>query len=60
MSIRRLNLETDLRKLAKGEKSTMSVPEVAAWALKIVKTTKRNDEVEWLEKLYCLESGNTK
>ena len=60
MSIRKLNLEVELQRLARGKRSTMKVQDVAEWALEFVKAAKHNDEVEWLERLYCLQSGNTK
>lgn len=60
MSIRKLNLEVELQRLARGKRSTMKVQDVAEWALVIVKAAKHSDEIEWLEKLYSLESGDTR
>lgn len=57
MSIRKVSLEVELQRLARGKKPTMPTQDIARWALTVVKVRKHDDEVEWLEKLYALEMG---
>jgi hypothetical protein len=59
MFLRKINWETELKKLARGQKTTVDVPSIARFALSCVTPTLRehekHDDVARLERLFKLE-----
>lgn len=45
----------ELKRLSKGQKTTLPAWNIADWALTWVKIGMYNDEIAWLERLYSLE-----
>ena len=54
MTYRKINLETELRRMAQGKKTTRPAREVAEWALQWVKVGLAQTDIEQLERLLQL------